>query len=195
MPAANYKIGCILMAAGNATRFESNKLTATFNGRSLFARALDVIPQKAVYRVAVVTQYPELAQSARARGFDVIRNEHPEAGLSHTIALGIGALHDADALLFLVADQPLLRKQSVHNVLALHRANPAYIVSLAFGERRGNPCVFPRAFFPALFSLTGDTGGSAVIKQNEDKLLLCYAQDGRELHDVDTVEALHALLR
>lgn len=190
-----YRIGCILLAAGNAVRFHSNKLNALFHGRTLFERALDTIPEEAFYRVVVVSQYPALMQQAKARGFEAIFNEHPEAGLSHTIALGIGAAHDADALLFMVSDQPLLRKQSVKNALLLYKANPSNIVVLAYGQRRGNPCIFPRAFFPALFALEADQGGSTVIKANEDKLLLSYVQDGRELNDVDTLENLHDLIR
>lgn len=190
-----YRLGCILMAAGNSERFAGNKLRAEFNGKTLFERALDVIPTEAFYKVVVVTQYEELVEPARLRGFRTQINDHPEAGQSYTIALGIGALQNADALMFMVADQPLLRRQSVQNAIDLHLANPDYIVALAFGERRGNPCIFPRAYFAELFALTGDVGGSPVIRAHEDRLLLSYVQDGRELVDVDTVETLHDLIR
>ena len=33
-------IGCLIMAAGNASRFGENKLTASFAGKSLFSLAL-----------------------------------------------------------------------------------------------------------------------------------------------------------
>ncbi|MDL2258710.1 nucleotidyltransferase family protein [Eubacteriales bacterium OttesenSCG-928-K08] len=195
MPQASCRIGCVLMAAGSSERFHSNKLNAMFNGKTLFERALDVVPVEAFYQVLVVSQYMPLIEQAHERGFLAQKNDHPNAGLSHTIALAIGTLHDADALLFLVADQPLLRKQSIRNAISLYRANPDHIIAMAFGERRGNPCIFPRAYFPELFALEGDTGGMSVIKQHEDKLLLCYAQDGRELMDVDTVDQLYSLIR
>ena len=41
-------IGCLLMAAGNASRFGENKLTARFDGQSLFSRALEAIPAERV---------------------------------------------------------------------------------------------------------------------------------------------------
>ena len=51
------KLGCVLMAAGNATRFGENKLLAEFMGRPLIEYALRAIPKDAFKRVAVVSQY------------------------------------------------------------------------------------------------------------------------------------------
>ena len=38
------KIGCVVLAAGNARRFGSNKLNAQVEGVSLIRRALDAVP-------------------------------------------------------------------------------------------------------------------------------------------------------
>ena len=38
------RAGCLLMAAGNASRFGENKLAACFDGQSLFSLALAAIP-------------------------------------------------------------------------------------------------------------------------------------------------------
>ena len=64
---------------------------------------------------------------------------------------------------------------------------------LDFTDAAGNPCIFPKSFFPALFSLEGDMGGNEVIKSNEDKLLFCDVDDERELIDVDVTETLREL--
>lgn len=37
------KIGCVVMAAGNARRFGENKLAAQLRGRSLILRALEAV--------------------------------------------------------------------------------------------------------------------------------------------------------
>ena len=52
------KIGCIVMAAGNARRFGSNKLDARVKGKTLLRRALEAVPAACFDRVVVVTQYP-----------------------------------------------------------------------------------------------------------------------------------------
>ena len=58
-------IGCLIMAAGNASRFGENKLTASFAGKSLFSLALAAIPADTFARVTVVSQYPALLQIIR----------------------------------------------------------------------------------------------------------------------------------
>ena len=101
-------IGCLLMAAGNASRFGENKLTARFDGQSLFSRALEAIPAGVFVRVTVVSQYPSLLEEASQAGFDAILNDRPEDGISRTIRLGTRAMADCAGILYMVADQPLL---------------------------------------------------------------------------------------
>ena len=62
------KIGCIVMAAGNARRFGSNKLDARVEGKTLLRRALEAVPASCFARVAVVTQYPQGMELAREMG-------------------------------------------------------------------------------------------------------------------------------
>ena len=180
-------VGCILMAAGAGQRFGGDKLLAEFKGAPLYAHALACIPAEAFAGVAVVAHAEAVLSAARRRGFCAVYNSAPEAGVSRTIALGM------DALLFLVADQPLLRPESVRAQIAFFRAHPHNIVALGHGARRGNPVVFPKAYFPALRALSGDVGGSAVIRANPDALLLFAVENPLELADVDTVAALQAL--
>ena len=86
------RIGCLVMAAGNSTRYQGNKLAALFRGKPIAEYALDSVPADRFAAVTVVTQYPEIEALARQHGFAVIRNEHPDWGISHTIRLGTGAM-------------------------------------------------------------------------------------------------------
>lgn len=186
------KIGCVVMAAGNARRFGDNKLAARFRGKSLIRRTLEAVPEDVLDAVAVVTQYPEIAELAKEFTFAAIRNEHPDFGISHTIKLGLTELRDCDGVLFLVSDQPLLRRESVAALVELWKRQPDKIAALGHGGVRGNPCLFPARFFPELLELREDRGGNAVIRHHEDDLLLLEV-DGAELYDVDTVRALEQL--
>lgn len=186
------KLGCVVMAAGNARRFGENKLAAGVGGRSLILRALEAVPGEEFEQVAVVTQYPEILELAKRFRFSAVRNEHPDWGISHTIRLGLEALGDCRGAMFLVSDQPLLRRESVKALLELWRSRPENIAALAHGGVRGNPCIFPARFFPELLSLTEDHGGNAVIRRHEEDLVLLEVPE-EELTDVDTPEALERL--
>lgn len=186
------KLGCVVMAAGNARRFGDNKLAARLEGRSLIRRTLEAVPPETFDTVAVVTQYEEILKLAGEFGFTPVRNVHPDFGLSRTIALGLGALGDCDAAMFLVSDQPLLRWESVAALARFWRERPDKLAALAHGGVRGNPCVFPARFFPELLALTEDHGGNTVIRRHEEDLRLLEVPEA-ELTDVDTPQALEAL--
>ncbi|MCF2618431.1 nucleotidyltransferase family protein [Oscillibacter valericigenes] len=185
-------IGCLIMAAGNASRFGSNKLAAEVDGKMLIEHALEAVPIEEFARVSVVTQYDEVASLVKCFGFTVLFNAFPERGASYTIRLGTEAMADCGAILYQVADQPLLRRESVRAEVGFFRRHPDRIVAMGHGSVRGNPCIFPARFFPELMSLEGDHGGSAVIRRHEDALTL-FEVSPDELRDVDTPMALAAL--
>lgn len=187
-----WKLGCVVMAAGNARRYGDNKLAAQLRGRSLILRALEAVPTEAIDSAVVVTQYPEIMRLAGEFHFAAVYNEHPDYGISHTIELGLTGLRDCDGVMFLVSDQPLLRRKSVAALAHLWKSHPDSIAALSHGGVRGNPCVFPARFYPELLELTEDRGGNAVIRRHEEDLVLLEV-DARELTDVDTPEALRSL--
>ena len=186
------KLGCLVMAAGSATRFGENKLAVRFGGKLLIERIFEAVPAEKFSSRAVVTQYDEIEALAPRFGFSCVRNDSPELGISRTIRLGLEALKDCDAVLFCVADQPLLRRETIAAEVDFFLQHPENIVALSSRGKRGNPCLFPARFFPELMALEGDNGGRSVIARHEDAVLLCEVRE-EELIDVDTVEALDAL--
>lgn len=186
------KIGCVVMAAGNARRFGENKLAAQLRGRSLILRALEAVPAEMFDTVVVVTQYPEIMRLAKEFHFAAVCNEHPDYGISHTIQLGLTGLRDCDGAMFLVSDQPLLKRESVAELVRLWKQQPEKITALAHGGVRGNPCLFPARFFPELLELREDHGGNTVIRRHEEDLVLLETAE-QELTDVDTPQALEEI--
>lgn len=186
------KIACILMAAGNARRFGENKLAALFEGKPLVLHALEAVPASEFSTVAVVTQYPEVEDLARYFHFTPVHNPHPDWGISHTIRLGLETVTPCDAALFQVSDQPLLRRETIAAEVEFFRRHPDKLVGLGHNGVRGNPCIFPAAYFPELLALTEDHGGSSVIRCHEEDLLL-YECPAEELEDADTQQALLAI--
>lgn len=188
----NNNIGCLVMAAGNAVRFGQNKLAAEYHGKSLIECALSAVPQELFTKIAVVTQYDAVAALANSFGFTVIRNSCPERGISETIRLGTAFLARCDAIIYMVADQPLLQKSSVREVVRVWKENPDKIVGAACGEKKGNPCIFPQKYFSELLQLQGDSGGKTVIRAHPDAFLPVEIR-AQELQDIDTEESLRKL--
>ena len=105
------KIGCVVLAAGNARRFGSNKLQVQVDGESLIRRALETVPSGLV--TVLVSQYPEILSLAGEYGFEAVWNDQPDLGLSRSVRLGLEQLTDCGGVLFLVADQPWLKRDKI----------------------------------------------------------------------------------
>lgn len=186
------KIGCIVMAAGDARRFGENKLAAELEGKPLILRALEAVPTEKFEKITVVTQYPEVEALASSFGFTPVHNPHPDWGISYTIRLGLKTMEACGAVMFQVSDQPLLRRETVAAEVDFFLEHPDKLVGLAHNGVRGNPCIFPAFYFPELNALREDHGGSSVIRRHEKDLLL-FEAPAWELEDADTKQALRAM--
>ena len=183
-------VGYVILAAGNSVRFGKNKLLTELNGKLMIERAFDAIPTDKLCDIVVVTQYDNVAKLAERYGFDCVINRHPERGISHSVMLGTTALMNrCSGILYQVADQPWLKRESISQMLDLFRARSDSIVAMSSGGRRGNPCVFPQAYFDELLGLSGDIGGRAVIERHGDRLIL-FEVEPSELIDIDTPDDL-----
>lgn len=180
------KIGLILMASGAGSRFGSNKLLTCVGGRPLADLVMDAYPPDLFSPAVVVSRYEAVLDLARGRGYLPLLNTGADEGISASIRLGMSHMAGTDGVMFAVCDQPWLTRDSVQNVISAFVARPQSISALSWQGRRGNPCLFPPALYGELSALTGDRGGSGVIRAHADTLMLVEAVHQRELMDVDT---------
>ena len=192
-PANFSAFGCIILAAGLGKRFGGGKLLAEFDGKPLYLRAMAAVPEEAKEAAAVVSGDGQILAAAAEFGFIPVENLRPEDGISRSIRLGLEALGECAGALFLVGDQPLLRRETVQALLDTARAHPgSIIVPVRSDGRGGNPCFFPARFFPELMALTGDTGGRRVIAAHPEAVIHVPVRD-TELTDTDSPAALEEL--
>ena len=131
---------------------------------------------------------------AALAGLDVMFVDNPDyaVGLSGSLKAGIGAMPaDCDGALVLLGDMPQITSAHLDRLIAAFAAAPgdAIIVPTHKG-RRGNPVLWPRAYFAEMLQLKGDAGAK--------RLMAAHAGDVREVDlgtgaifaDVDTPEAL-----
>ena len=184
------KVGCVIMASGLGKRFGSNKLMADFDGSPMFLRALQASEGLKDHRV-VVTRHEDVAALCRERGIGVIVHDLPHR--SDTVRLGLEALGDVDACLFLPADQPLLRRETVSALVRKWDYDPESILRPFCDDTPGAPVLFPKWCFPELLSLPEGKGGGWVIKQYPHRVKGMAVADPYELMDADTPEKLAQL--
>lgn len=141
---------------------------------------------------------PVVRRAAKERGFEVVTNDDPEAGLSRSLQVGLGALEPTgiDAVLVLLADQPRTRSDVLRAVVAEWRRTGARIVVpryRAAGGAPGNPVLLARAVWRLAEALKGDTGMSGITRRRP--ALVAHVDVEGANPDVDRREDLAALQR
>ena len=204
------RLGAVILAAGLSTRWRANrqsadsgvgaraaenKLLADFGGKPMVCRAMEALAEVGCERAAVVTGDGKIAALAEEYGMQVVRNDEPELGMSHSIALGVRAMRDMDALLLMAADQPLLTGESLCALIDAHWESCKGIACLRDETHWGNPAVFSSKYFEALSALTGDVGAKRMLRENEGDLLIVDCLHPHELEDADDPDAFSQLLR
>ncbi len=179
-------IAVILEAAGNSSRFGSNKLLHIMDdGRPMAASILEAARSVNAYKKILVTQYDEVA--AMAPDFDVVINDRPDLGISRSMQLGLMAAGDADAYMFCVCDQPGLTKATLERLIKAYKKGTAGIVSLAWQGKMCNPKIFSSRYREELMALSGDTGGRQIIASHADDIFLVEALSEDEVRDIDSL--------
>ena len=184
------KIGCVIMASGLGKRFGGNKLMADFNGKPMLQKALDATEGLFCRRV-VVTRHESVADLCRKQNVEVVLHGLPHR--SDTVRLGLEALGELDACLFLPGDQPLLRRETVARLLQSWQQNPDSIIRPIHEDTEGSPVLFPAWAFPELRNLPVGKGGGIVIKNHPLEMVHVPVSDPFELADADTPETLELL--
>lgn len=184
------KLGCVIMASGLGKRFGSNKLMADFHGKPMIQRALRATDSLFSKRV-VVTRHESVAALCREQHVDVVLHDLPNR--NDTVRLGLEALGDLDACMFLPGDQPLLRRETVAMLLENWKEDPDRIVRPAYEDTEGSPVLFPSWAFPELMALPEGKGGGVVIRKHPNEVCRVSIADPFELADADTTETLELL--
>lgn len=184
------KINAILMASGLSKRMGENKLMLEFRGKKIYEYALDLLEEIGFDKVVVASSYEKILKDAEARGFLALENKDNEVGKSSSIKLGVRACDEDAAMMFFVADQPLLSKETCKNLIASFKENPLMTYPRV-GMRRGAPVIFPASYRKKLLSLEADQGGMIFAKDDKTNKVEIGNED--ELLDIDTLEAYERL--
>ena len=184
------RIGCVIMASGLGKRFGGNKLMADFHGKPMVHKALEAT-EGLFFKRVVVTRHESVAALCLEKNVDAVLHDLPHR--SDTVRLGLEALGELDACMFLPGDQPLLRRETVAKLLRSWQESPDSIIRPIHEDTEGSPVLFPAWAFPELKNLPEGKGGGVVIRNHPHNILHVPVSDPFELADADTPETLELL--
>ena len=184
----------VVLAAGRGKRFGATKQLARYDDVPLVTRAVRTAEAVCGRRVLLVTGSDHervAAACAPLRGFVTV-NESFAEGIATSLNAGVASIqHVADAILVMLADQPLVTVDHLSVLAAAWRRSPGIIVTSHYAGTDGPPVIFPRAFFPQLRALQGDRGAKRIIDTNEEHVERVLFEPASV--DVDRPQDLEAL--
>jgi molybdenum cofactor cytidylyltransferase len=185
------KIVGLLLAAGSATRFGSDKLRHELpHGVAIAVQALRHLKAEIPDVIVVVRPGGEKL----FEGENVVVCPNAAEGMGASLACAARAAPGADGYLVALADMPFVRRTTIAAVRDALLAG-APLAAPYFRSRRGHPVAIAGHFFEKLVALEGDEGAKKLIAANEQKLVKIPVGDPGVIRDIDRPEDLAPPLR
>ena len=191
------KVTGIILAAGASSRMGRSKQLLPFRGQSILECVVDSALASSLHRVVVVLGHKSepIAQLLADRELTVIHNPDYEKGQSSSLKIGLQSLTDeADAVLFLLGDQPLVTPEIINQILTAYAASPSPVVLPFFKGKRGNPALFSRETFPRIATLKDDCGARPLFDEYAERILKVPVSSHAIHFDIDTEEDYRQLM-
>jgi len=188
------RVDAVVLAAGRSSRMGGpNKLLALFDGRPLIARTVETARGSRAGEVVVVTGHQEERVAAALSQMAARRVHNPDyaSGLASSLKAGARALAgEADGALIMLGDMPDVTAADIDRLIApFAKAGGTAIVRATHNGKRGNPVILPKALFPELMKLEGDTGARHIVEAQGHPVIDVEIGSGASV-DVDTPEAM-----
>lgn len=183
------RTGGVILAAGEARRFGSQKLLAPLDGRPLVQHVIDSANASCLEQIVIVAgaDADDLVRHLTLGRTLLVGNPDPARGLASSLQVGIGALDQSlHAALVLLGDIPGVSTALIDELVARgHQTRASAVVSVWRG-RRTPPVVLHKSLWSAAFALHGDVGMREVLGDRRDVVEFPITNALGSLDDVDT---------
>lgn len=181
----------LLLAAGSATRFGSDKLSHSLpHGVPIAVQAARHLRSQLPTVFAVVKPGSDpLFLQLKNEGCEVVVCENAAEGMGASLACAARAAGPADGYLVALADMPFVRGSSIAAVRDALAAG-APLAAPYFRARRGHPVGISGRFFQQLLSCKGDEGAKQLLQQHAHRLVKIPIGDPGVIRDIDTPDDL-----
>lgn len=188
-----------MLAAGGSTRLGEPKQLLELGDRPLIDHTLSAVRRASGidgHFIILGHAADEIQTRADLTGFEIITNPGFAEGQSTSVRVAIEQIpDDIDAVIFVLADQPMQVAQVIDRLAASFRDEPATIIQPEYAEGPGNPVLIARDVFSELARLTGDTGARPVLQRRKAEIRRIDCSEWNRPMDVDTVEDFQEVQR
>ncbi|MEQ1855620.1 MAG: nucleotidyltransferase family protein [Longimicrobiales bacterium] len=187
----------VIPAAGASSRMGRPKALLPVQGESFLARTVHALSRGGCSPVWVVLAAGErtMAAEAESAGARVLYNLDPGEGPITSLRIALAALDETTpGVAYLPVDHPMVRSETVAQLLVASRAAGAALTVPMHEGKRGHPAIFGAALFDELADPTLVGGARTVVHRHLDRALKVDVADSGVLADIDTPDAYSRVL-
>jgi molybdenum cofactor cytidylyltransferase len=162
----NGHVTAVILAAGGSSRMGKPKQMLEIEGKTLVSIVIENILSSIIDEVIIVTQsglplisdneYPEIKR---------VVNNAWQTGQSSSMKAGLNAADQkTDAVMFFMADQPMVEEDIINRLIIAFQETEKPIICPLYNGKKGAPVIFKRRLFEELNLIQGDRGGRDLLE-------------------------------
>ena len=192
------KIGAVILAAGESSRFGRPKQLVQFRGKSLVRRVVDAAKDANCSVIVVVlgSKREQIERELKETDAIVAENQNWQRGIGSSIRLGVESAvnqaPDIEAIVLLTCDQPFVKTDTIERLIVMREKTKKAIVASSYSETLGVPALFDRSCFQELLTLPDDSGAKSIILSNHERVAELLFPEGKI--DIDTAADYEKLI-
>lgn len=193
------KIASIVLAAGASRRMGRPKALLPWSGGTVLQAILRAVAEAGLSSPIVVTgaHHLEISEAIGNTSATICKNPDWASGMGTSIRCGLEAALETHpkiaGLLVLLADQPLVSKDYLVQLITHFRKNNGGLVATRYPEGGGVPAILGADYFEALRSPGRQGGASSLIRGAASEAHLL--EPGKAYLDMDTPQKYRELRR
>ena len=180
----------IILAAGSASRMGEPKQLLAFKSDTLLGHAITTANKLSLGKPLVVlgAHADRILDSHQHHHAKYVINPSWDKGMGNSLVFGLESALETnpqlEAVLVLLADQPLVSASHLQGILKKHESAAAAVTATQYNHGAGVPAIFSKSLFPELLKLKGDYGARKIIRNHLDKATV--VPEEHSLLDIDT---------
>lgn len=185
-------IAGVILAAGAACRMGNIKQLLPLGPQPMLWHVAQAACRSQLDEVRLITgsSAEPIAAAVSDLPLRIIHNPDWQQGQSSSVRTGLHELSSkTEAIIFLLADQPLVTPELIDALIDEWRSSGKTIVCPCYETKRGNPVLFDLAAWRAdLEQLDGDQGARRILAAHPEAIGYVLVASDEIFQDVDTAE-------
>lgn len=183
------RITAVVLAAGESKRMGQTKQLLPWGNTTVLGKVLQNLNASSVHDILVVSGHEAETVEAVAAAEDVetvYNSQYASGEMLSSLQTAVRQLPpNTDAILVMLADQPLVTPDTINQLLTAYREGRGDIIAPIYAGKRGNPVLIGRRYFPDLLALPPGSAPRLLLKQYPQSICFIEVENDSILIDLD----------